>query len=472
MKQIISIKALLLTVLMTMMVGNVWAATKYTATFFVNGNVFWTYSCEANQYITFPSTAPADINGKCFRGWATSPINGTTEEVPTMVSIANMGTSNVSFYAVFANKTASDVTTTIADEMTRASIGVTTNGYLSWSGKTFTSCAVYAGKTSGGNGQNFALNATDNIGIVLTRSGGKAKKVEIEWFTTQDGKIDIYGSNTAYQSTSDLYDESKRGTLINSIGSSTQTLTFDDNYAYIGLRAQNGSVYLKKIVISWEDKSNGTYSGYCTDITDITSTVTLSSSCTDGTKYYGTYSNGSAFVVPDDLTVSAVGVDSDGKLVVTDYTTGDVVKANTGVMVSSNTSGDHTVTLSSAEGTEINGNLLMASGDGGITAEQMVGAKSGCKFYRLTMHNTTEIGFWWGAESGAAFALGANKAYLAVPETTKVREGFRFFDNENSGIAEIEDRKVGNEIIYDLQGRRVSKATKGVYIVNGRIVTK
>ena len=461
MKQIISLKALLLTVLMTMMVGNVWG---YTATFYVNGNVFWTYSCESSQYITFPSANPADINGKCFRGWTTSPIDGITDTAPSMVSTATMGTVDVAFYAVFADKP-------VADEMTRDGIGVTQNSYVSWSDKTFTSNAVYAGRTSGNTDQNpvILMNSSGNSGIVSATSGGKITQVDVVWkenSVQSSRKLDVYGSNTAYTSASDLYDNNKKGTLIGSISYSStqvQTLAVPGNYGFIGLRSQSDAIYIKKITIYWSN------SGYCTNIT---STVTLSSGCTDGTRYYGTYSNGCAFVVPEGLTVSAVGVDSEGKLEVTDYITGDVVKANTGVMVSSTVYGDHTVALSSAEGTEISGNLLMASGDGGITAEQMAGAKSGSKYYRLTMHNSSDIGFWWGNADGAAFDLGANKAYLAVPETSNVREGFSFFGNEDSGIAEIEDRKVGNEIIYDLQGRRVSKATKGVYIVNGRIVTK
>ena len=124
-------------------------------------------------------------------------------------------------------------------------------------------------------------------------------------------------------------------------------------------------------------------------------TVSLNAACTDGEKYYGTYSNSYAFVVPSDLTVSCVGV-SAGKLAVTNYSTGEVVKANTGVMVSSTTSGNHTITLSGQTGTEKDGNLLKPTGSGLASASDMSAIVSDCKYYRLTMHNGTEIGFWWG----------------------------------------------------------------------------
>jgi hypothetical protein len=201
-----------------------------------------------------------------------------------------------------------------------------------------------------------------------------------------------------------------------------------------------------------------------------TATVNLNASCNDGEgMYYGTYSNSSAFVVPSDLVVSTVGVNGEGKLVVTDYSTGDVVKANTGVMISSDESGNHTITLSNETGTELDGNMLKPSGDAGITAANM--DEDDTMFYRLTMHNGTDIGFWWGAENGAAFALGANKAYLAVPESQAARLQGLWLNDEANGIANVNENDNDNDNrYYDLQGRRVAQPKKGLYIVNGKKV--
>lgn len=204
------------------------------------------------------------------------------------------------------------------------------------------------------------------------------------------------------------------------------------------------------------------------------STLTLASTCTDGDKYYGTYSNMSAFVVPSDLTVSEIKV-SDGKLTVGNYSTGDVVPANTGVMVSSATAGEHSVTISSEAGSSVYGsdNMLKPSGST-ITAEAMATAAPGCKYYRLTMHNGTTLGYYWGAAEGAAFTLDANKAYLAVPTAVAARlTGFDMSDSETTGIgATLNDRgeMINDKPIYDLQGRRManSQLKKGLYIVNGK----
>lgn len=197
---------------------------------------------------------------------------------------------------------------------------------------------------------------------------------------------------------------------------------------------------------------------------NVKTSFSIASACTDDTKYFGTYSNDKAFIVPEDLTVSAVSV-SGGKLVVTPYSTGDIVKANTGVMVSSSTAGTKTVVLTNEEGTEKSGNMLKASGDDGISAAQMTG---GDKYYRLTMHNGEILGFWWGAENGAAFALGANKAYLAVPNDVAAI-GFEFGD-DTTGIVNVNRETITNNQYYTLDGRRVAEPTKGLYIVNGRKV--
>ena len=195
-----------------------------------------------------------------------------------------------------------------------------------------------------------------------------------------------------------------------------------------------------------------------------TATITLASACTDGSKYYGTYSNSSAFVVPTDLTVSEINVEK-GELVVFDYSTGDIVPANTGVMISSTTSGDHTVALTTEAGSSV------LDEDNMLKASSVAMTQSDTKFYRLTMHNGTDIGFWWGAADGAAFDIAANKAYLAVPTSAlaAARQGFSLFgEDEVNGIDNPQLSTLNSQPIYSLSGQRVEKAKKGLYIVNGK----
>ncbi|MBO4611945.1 MAG: chitobiase/beta-hexosaminidase C-terminal domain-containing protein [Bacteroidaceae bacterium] len=205
-------------------------------------------------------------------------------------------------------------------------------------------------------------------------------------------------------------------------------------------------------------------------ITAATETITLNAACTDGENIYGTYSSSNAFRVPAGLKVSEIQVEG-GKLKLTDYEEHNVVPANTGVLVSSTTAGAKTVTISGESGTSVLGtdNLLKPSGDAGITAANMTVANT--KFYRLTMHDGTELGFWWGAASGAAFDLGAHKAYLAVPDAVAPVKGFSLFcDDDTDAISQIEDGKLNieNAKIYNLAGQRLSKIQKGINIVSGK----
>ena len=201
-------------------------------------------------------------------------------------------------------------------------------------------------------------------------------------------------------------------------------------------------------------------------------TITISESCYDKkTKmYYATYSNTNAFVVPENLTVAKVDVyGSETKLLaVNPFNAGDIVPANTGVMVSASTPGEKSILLTTG-GEKINDNMLRPSGPKGITAEEMAEADLNCTYYRLTMHNGTDIGFWWGAEDGDAFQLSANKAYLAVPNTTGDIKGFAFSDIVDS-IKAVETTEKENNAIYNLAGQRISKMQKGIYIVNGKKV--
>lgn len=200
--------------------------------------------------------------------------------------------------------------------------------------------------------------------------------------------------------------------------------------------------------------------------------LTLAEACKYNGKYYGTFSSSVPFTFPAGVTVSEIGVDENGKLNVVDYEAGAVVPANTGVMISRATAGKVTLTPAGTAGTSVlgNDNCLKSSGFG-ITDATTTG--SGYKFYRLTMHNGTQIGFWWGAENGAAFSIAANKAYLAVPEAlASLARSFWFDEGETTSLREIRNEELGmkNAEYFNLNGQRVAQPTKGLYIVNGRKV--
>ncbi len=456
----------------------------HTATFSVNGTTS-TQDFKEGASITFPSD-PADIAGKTFVGWTDAAITGTTDIAPTMVTSATMGIADVTYYAVFATKTAG-TQTTVTDVLTQTTTGITGTDYTEFTGKTSNSSAVYTGQCAGGNRSIQLRSSNSNSGVISTSSGGTLKKVTVVWNSnTSSGRtLDVYGNTKAYTSATELYStgqNSNQGTKLGSIvyGTSTE-LTIEGNYQYIGLRSNSGAMYLTSITIEWETGAPDSYSGYCTTISETTATITLNAACTDGDMVYGTYSNSSAFVVSGDIVVAEVGI-VDGKLWVEKYSTGAVVPANTGVMVSALEGGNYVVNLSTEAGTSVLGedNCLRATGDAGITAEQMATADANCVYYRLTMHGANPsnnepgtIGYWWGAAEGAAFAVAANKAYLAVSKADGARiSGFSF--DEDGTTTAIEDVRIadGKNAVYNLNGQRVAQPQKGMYIVNGKKVIK
>ena len=142
------------------------------------------------------------------------------------------------------------------DVLTRATTGVTANSsnYTAWTNKRVTSAAVYAGQSAGSN-DAIQLRNSNPSGIVTTNSGGKVKKVIVEWNTntTNTRTLTIYGKNIAYTSSADLYTDSTKGKSLGTIVCGTSTeLVINGDYTYIGLLA-NGAMYLDKITIYWED---------------------------------------------------------------------------------------------------------------------------------------------------------------------------------------------------------------------------
>ena len=97
-------------------------------------------------------------------------------------------------------------------------------------------------------------------------------------------------------------------------------------------------------------------------------------------------------------------------------------------------------------------------------------------FYGLSLNASSDpasVGFYWMNATGAAFTNGAHKAYLKLAKSThagsQAVNGFPF-NGTTTGIEQIEAGADAKNAIYDLSGRRVNKAAKGIYILNGKKV--
>ena len=216
----------------------------------------------------------------------------------------------------------------VVDKLTRALTGITSTSYSDWSGKTVTSDAVYAGQSAGGNSSIQLRSDKSNSGIVTTQSGGKVKKVVVEWNsnTTNGRTLNVYGKNSAYTAATDLYDNTKQGTLLGTIvkGTST-TLEIDGGYEYIGLRSNSGAMYLTSVSITWD--ANAGVTPIAPNAPVLTEPQTFKGSMmvtitSDATVYYTTdgttpsATNGTEYAAPFEITatttVKAVAVNEVG----------------------------------------------------------------------------------------------------------------------------------------------------------------
>ena len=145
----------------------------------------------------------------------------------------------------------------VVDALEYGLIPVTGTSYDDWSGVEGISGTVYAGNSAAGNNAVQLRTKNNNSGIVTTASCGSVNRLIVEWNsnTTAGRKLNIYGSNTAYTSAADLYDSEKQGTLIGTTeydaAKLVATIYVQGNYQYIGIRSDDGALYLNKVSVGW-----------------------------------------------------------------------------------------------------------------------------------------------------------------------------------------------------------------------------
>lgn len=142
------------------------------------------------------------------------------------------------------------IVASVSDEITANDLAASDTTYKNFSGVSDLSGAVYAGNSAKDSSGNIQMRSNNsNSGIVSTTSGGTVSSVTII-VGSGTKTINVYGSNTAYSSASDLYNTSSQGTLVGSL-TSTGTITFNSNYAYVGIRSNSGAIYISKITITY-----------------------------------------------------------------------------------------------------------------------------------------------------------------------------------------------------------------------------
>lgn len=191
--------------------------------------------------------------------------------------------------------------------------------------------------------------------------------------------------------------------------------------------------------------------------------------------YAGTYYNATkAYQMPEGLTGHIITqADGNAGTLTTEkiYNSGDAVPVGEALLITSATEQTAVkaavVAATSTAGPSV-GNLLKGSPGAGM----MIAGDANHYYYKLSKSKSTgEPGFFWGNSTGEPFAMvNATTCYLEVEKPTNgdAVRGFAFGGSQTGiELTTLPDQTTAASV-FDLQGRRVTIARNGLYIMNGK----
>ncbi len=215
------------------------------------------------------------------------------------------------------------------------------------------------------------------------------------------------------------------------------------------LHVPTGSVAAYQAAEGWKKFQNIVEQEYTLSVTLV--------SLGEGQPNVATFSAPFATAIPDGVKAYAI-TDTEGEYATISVIEGDVIPANTGVLLASSETAA-SMAYTSARGTAPAGNKLVATGGAAVAVTPAAGMKAfilansskGVGFYPLSTTNNT---------------VPAYRAYLELPDgIASVRINF---GDTTTGIDAAEVATDTNAPIFDLSGRRVAKPGKpGMYVKGG-----
>jgi len=244
------------------------------------------------------------------------------------------------------------------------------------------------------------------------------------------------------------------------VGGAINTMTFTNGAAvncYTIRSNHSGNIYLydnqnKDVLCSNSATAGDNTDWTLTEVSELPIKMNLV-----GGAYYATFNAPVRVVIPAGLKAYSASVeDGSNVMTLTKVVEDGVLEANTPVILYSE-SNVASLAISRNEGTAASSNVLSG------TNQKIL---NGSDNYVLGKNNEDVVGFYkYTAANVPAF-----KVYMHMEGGAEGRAfSFRFSDIETA-IDAIEGDNSSNAVIYDLAGRRVQKAAKGLYIVNGKKV--
>lgn len=435
------------------------AIPTHTVTFSVNG-VTTTDDVKEGAAITFPEvTAP---EGYTFLGWTTTEISGEQASAPTdLLTAANMGSADITYYAVFAigegtepSLTKMESTDTFADGDNIVIVAYDEGAEKYYALYQETQNTSWVGKYEFDNNAN-TIAADEKNWLTVKASDNKWKLGDLT-----NGYLYSTGSNNLILDT----DNSSDFTLGYSEGNGF-TLKYGSRWLSLRNDVETNKFRLggtgsTPLGVGYFDiykfvAGSATYSNYCTTVVPATVTVNIPAS------RYGTYCSEYALDFSEtDVEAYTAAYDGTSEKVVLNKISDGIVPANTGVVLYSTTTGEQDIPTTTTDATISSGNEMV-----GVTAQTVVPWTEGDKYNYILQQGKFK------KATGAS--LRANRAYLSttydVSSTSGAPELDLAFGDETTGIQSIE-RTINDNQYYTLDGRRVAEPTKGIYIINGKKV--
>ena len=309
------------------------------------------------------------------------------------------------------------------------------------------------------DGKKYLQSTTNESNNRLTMTGNKGVE---SYFTYYNGNLISYTTG-----------KSADHRVFNEIGKVSEVIFSKAHNGAIG--CYNIKVGANYIYGSGSDLDSGTnpddrpgYNWWLEEVNSIPVTITVAK--------YATFYAPCNVTLPSGLTAYYVSNTGNGYATLTDIK-GNVVPANTGVLLYADVEEPTTYDLTiGGNASEVSSLLTGTVASTYVDEESYVlsNQTEGVGFYKA-MKNFTVAANGTGAKvaegaTGTHFLNNGFKAYLPVVSETRFFL-FNFGEDIETAIKSIEGEN-GKAEIYDLAGRRVKNAQKGVFVVNGKVIVK
>lgn len=473
----------------------------YTVAWSVNGSIVKSEDLKEGAVVTAPSVVVPSYSDKIFTGWVTTE-SVDAEDTPSYVIPSGTAMSNVTYYAVFASlegsATPQTITWNINGVETSAAGGNNVNTVLTTSSVSpSTETGVWTAVASNSYASTSSSKAQLGSGSYKFAGTIALSNTSIPSNATITG-INLTATSSATDANPYTVKASVNGNAFgtpDNISSGNANCSWTDEVDGNVIVLTTSCGYNKNIVISAisVNYSGASYCDFCTAIPAPYGEVSFVAHNNDD--YWATFTSAEDVifdggqdiqlytVAVEDASLIKIEVYDNSLSAVTDKTkdsgwvSGYYVQANTGVLIYSigNTPAKYYFTENNVNNlveeveTAPEYNMLRPAS----VAKETDGSYL---FYKLAYGGwpeQTKLGFWWGEDDGAPFESKAGGVYLAVPANVTLSNMRGFSFDEEGTLTGIEGVKTTNDnVIYNLQGQRVSRLQQGVNIVNGKKVIR